>query len=362
MQASLLCRLAHEEMAPSCRGGDHHGRDAMTAGRWVSVAMAVYNGERFIAEQLESLRAQTWLPNELVVSDDCSTDRTVDLVHTFKARSPFPVRVLRHERNQGVNANFDRAVAECIGDIIFMCDQDDVWLPNKIERTMKAFISNTGAGLVVSNSELVDSTLRPMGARLYRRKLPSSERCYARGARAVGAVLAAGLAFGHTMAFRRTPLLLRPAREASVDYAQDVVRAIIAAAFSDVVVLPYALTKYRRHPEQVSSPLDVSPSRLARLRNALLRAEEEAQRRARFARAMPQLCDKLSALGADTAVRQVLAGRAEVAEFGASLSPSRASRVLPVLRNLLSGRYHRYANGLSTAIRDIVSPALRRSL
>src|ERR1700751_1590888 len=93
----------------------------------VSIALAVYNGERFIAEQLESLANQTRLPDELIVSDDASTDQTVELIREFAARASFPVRLLLNDENVGCTRNFDRALRECNGDIIFLCDHDDVW-------------------------------------------------------------------------------------------------------------------------------------------------------------------------------------------------------------------------------------------
>lgn len=87
--------------------------------------MAVYNGERFIREQLDSFLRQTRRPHELVVSDNASSDRTVEIVREFAGRSPFPVRLFINERNIGVTKNFERAIREPSGDIIFLSDCDD---------------------------------------------------------------------------------------------------------------------------------------------------------------------------------------------------------------------------------------------
>src|ERR1022692_1712085 len=90
----------------------------------ISLAMAVYNGERFIGEQLESLARQERLPDELVISDDGSSDRTVEIVRDFAARVPFPVRLLIHDQNVGCTKNYERAIRECSGEVIFLCDCD----------------------------------------------------------------------------------------------------------------------------------------------------------------------------------------------------------------------------------------------
>ena len=342
----------------ACRGSGDGGALVAASAR-ISVAMAAYNGGRFIAQQLESLALQTRPPDELVVSDDCSTDHTVEAIEDFARCCPFPVRLLRQDRNCGPNANFDRAVAACTGDLIFLCDQDDVWLPKKIAWVERAFARHPSVGLVVSNSELVDERLWSLGRNLYRRGLPRRERVYPKGSAAMQIVLAAGLVFGHTMAFRRRSCLLRPASEISADRDQDVIRAIVAAALSDVVVLPVPLVKYRRHAAQVSDPCDVPPTRLGRLRNVVMGAERQVAQRERFSRAALEMCGSLYKLGADAEALRVLRGRAEVAASQANLPASPGARVRYVLGNLLSGRSHRYANGLSTAVRDLIVPAAR---
>src|SRR4051794_15860948 len=94
-----------------------------------SVAMCTYNGARFIGAQLASVAAQTRTPDELIVCDDRSTDETVAIVQKFADSAPFRVRLHVNEENLGSTKNFERAVSLCEGDLIALCDQDDVWLP-----------------------------------------------------------------------------------------------------------------------------------------------------------------------------------------------------------------------------------------
>ena len=104
----------------------------------VSVAMATFNGSAFISEQLESLAAQNLLPCELVICDDGSTDGTLELIEIFSKAAPFPVRIFRNEVTLGFAENFLKAARLCSGDWISFCDQDDVWLPNKLEDVQAA--------------------------------------------------------------------------------------------------------------------------------------------------------------------------------------------------------------------------------
>lgn len=98
----------------------------------VSVAMATYNGERFLQEQLDSLARQTLLPCELVACDDGSTDGTLDILQRFAANAPFPVRIFRNPFRLGSGFNFLEALARCTGDLVAFCDQDDIWLEKKL--------------------------------------------------------------------------------------------------------------------------------------------------------------------------------------------------------------------------------------
>lgn len=111
----------------------------------ISVVMCTYNGaSRHLAEQLDSIFAQTLLPGEIVVQDDCSTDNTMDVLDSYAARAPRGVdfRVFRNERQMGINANFFAAMARARGRLIAVSDQDDIWMPTKLERQAAAIGDN----------------------------------------------------------------------------------------------------------------------------------------------------------------------------------------------------------------------------
>ncbi len=121
--------------------------------------MATYNGAAFIEAQLESLLHQTRLPDELVVCDDRSNDATVEIVERFAAAAPFAVAVEVNPSNLGPIRNFERAIGRCTGDIIFLSDQDDYWLPDKIEDVLRVFASDPKAMVVLNDQQLADQNL-----------------------------------------------------------------------------------------------------------------------------------------------------------------------------------------------------------
>lgn len=125
----------------------------------ISIAMATYNGASYLEQQLNSLLEQKMHPYELVVCDDCSTDDTPNLLECFKERCHFPVRVyknperLRHERN------FIKAAMLCEGDWIAFSDQDDYWMPEKLERVAEIIEKNPQLVSVVHTAQRVDENL-----------------------------------------------------------------------------------------------------------------------------------------------------------------------------------------------------------
>lgn len=99
----------------------------------ISVAIPTYNGEKYLREQLDSLYNQTLIPDEIVVVDDCSKDGTVSILEEYRNR--YGLKYVINETNLGYNKNFEKAISLCTGDYIALCDQDDIWLPEKIQKS-----------------------------------------------------------------------------------------------------------------------------------------------------------------------------------------------------------------------------------
>lgn len=133
----------------------------------ISIALASYNGAEFIGEQLASFAAQTHLPFELQVGDDGSSDATLDIVEEFARSAPFPVHAVRNSENLGFADNFLSTAERCSGDWIAFADQDDAWLPSKLERIAQAIETHAKdeLALVAHKVEVTDAQLRPTGGR-----------------------------------------------------------------------------------------------------------------------------------------------------------------------------------------------------
>jgi glycosyltransferase involved in cell wall biosynthesis len=131
--------------------------------RKLSIAMTTYNGERYLAQQLETFALQSRLPNELVVCDDRSTDSTLEILNDFAQAAPFEVRIVRNPTNIGHERNFGQAVSLARGDIIFLADQDDAWYPDKLSVVENAFAADHEALLFVNDVLIADADLEPTG-------------------------------------------------------------------------------------------------------------------------------------------------------------------------------------------------------
>jgi len=116
----------------------------------ISVCIATYNGQKYIATQLESILKQLSVNDEVVISDDSSTDRTVDIIKEFNNKK---IRLYEHNRFHNPVFNFENALKKASGDIIFLSDQDDIWMDNKVKVMAKLLNSYD---LVVSDCILID--------------------------------------------------------------------------------------------------------------------------------------------------------------------------------------------------------------
>src|SRR5689334_3161726 len=130
-------------------------------------AMCTYNGVRFLDDQLNSLASQERKPDELVVCDDCSTDTTIATLREFAVRAPFPVHIHQNTARLGSTKNFERAISLCQGDIIALCDQDDIWDEQKLRLTEERFLRSPSLGLVFTDAELVDEAANSLGYNLW---------------------------------------------------------------------------------------------------------------------------------------------------------------------------------------------------
>ena len=129
----------------------------------VSIVMATFNGEQYVAQQLDSILRQTVAPDEIIVRDDCSTDATLTIIEEISKTTEIPFRIVKGRENVGYAKNFIEAIVLAKCSHIFLSDQDDVWSDDKIESFLKVFEKAKSTLVVIGNQMIADEHLRPTG-------------------------------------------------------------------------------------------------------------------------------------------------------------------------------------------------------
>lgn len=230
----------------------------------LSVALCTCNGEKYIEEQLLSILQQDLSVDEIVVSDDLSTDSTLDIVRNIASSTSVPIRILTNDTSShyGVCANFEKAINATTGDIIFFSDQDDVWMPYKTKIMVDYFRKNPNKTMAFTDAMLVDAHGDPL---LRANQEPLSivnnlqtnydvltQLC--NSPYLLEAYLNRSFYTGATMAVKRSfvsqvPLLKLGEKKLH----HDIIIALLAIDAGSVLFVPHPLIQYRIHAKQVTS-------------------------------------------------------------------------------------------------------------
>jgi glycosyltransferase involved in cell wall biosynthesis len=215
----------------------------------ISIVLATYNGSKYLAEQLESICAQTLLPAELVICDDNSSDATLQIVTEFCANAPFPVTFHRNPTALGFRDNFIGAYQLATGDWIAFCDQDDVWHPEKLEK-VAAHTEGTRVTMMVHQASLIDETGRNIGS--FNQGITTTKQ---RGTLQYNAW---GTFWGFSIVVRRDVLDLVSPAHRFVDFidprhliAHDRWACFLAQTLGETVEIAEPLVGYRQHASNV---------------------------------------------------------------------------------------------------------------
>ncbi len=326
----------------------------MTPSPSVSVAMATCEGGRFIDEQLESIAAQNRPPDELIVCDDASQDDSADRVAAFAARAPFAVRLERNPSRLGTTRNFEKAVSLCSCEIIFLADQDDIWLPEKTTCLLDDLERHPEAGIVFSDGAVVDDAHNPLGYGLWRALAftPEEQRRVAAG-QATQVFVRHVVAAGTTLAFRaRFKELLLPFP--NLRSAHDAWIALVISSVSGCRIVERELIHYRLHGE----------NQIGLRKFSLLDQYRQARRQvaeAAFAYAtefFETARDRLRQQGhgdfqASSRAMALIDEKISHSRVRDEMPSSLVERLPAILNELLHGRYWRYSYGLKSLAQDI---------
>jgi glycosyltransferase involved in cell wall biosynthesis len=301
----------------------------------ISVAMCTYNGSKFLAEQLSSIREQTKLPHELVICDDGSTDATPRIVHAFALDAPFPVRFFCNRATLGSTRNFDKAINLCAGQAIALCDQDDIWQPNKLEQLASVLGSEPHVGGVCSNAFLMDETSECFSDSLWERRnfTPRMQAAFQRNSALQ--LLQYNAATGATFVFRSE--FVKQVTPIPPEWVHDAWIALLVATQSRVQLVPEKLISYRIHPAQ---QIGVGPR--ATVSDAVL------------VRRWAVLAARLATLPVDPSISQLVHKRLRFLESRAALKQERLLGRVIAASCTLPG-YFRFARGLFSYLRDIAN-------
>lgn len=321
----------------------------------VSVALCTHNGARFIEAQLRGILTQSRLPDEIVLSDDASTDDTVAVaravVDSF-ALASLDLVVLRNAEALGVTANFEAAIRRCTGDLIALCDQDDVWHPDRLARVLDAFASRPELDFVFTDARLVDEDGADLDHRLFD-VLEVTEHDLAALHRGDGfsVFIRRNIATGATVMFRRR--LLEIALPFPNGWVHDEWLAILAATIGQLDAVESPLIDYRQH---ASNQIGVDyPTFRRKVQRTL---EPRGSRNARLATQFAQLAARLDHTQNDHVQPDRLIRvrtKAAFEAFREALPAARSQRLWRVLAAHRRGWYSEYASqGRLDMVRDLL--------
>ena len=324
----------------------------------ISVALCTHNGERFVAEQVQSILSQSRVPREIVLSDDASTDDTVAIVRAeiseFNAGRAQPIQLIVRENSSalGVTKNFEQAIRLCTSDLVALSDQDDVWVPQKLSRMADEFDSRDELTLLHANLKLVDAQLQPLGVDMFSAyRVSPWEFESIHSGRAIDVFVRRNLVTGASAMFRRS--LLDVAEPLPSAWVHDEWLGIVASVSGRVDVLEEPLVLYRQHG---SNEIGATKMNLRHYVGRMVFPRTDRN-------------ERLLTRARQMAEHPVFAGRPPMREIAldklahetarSSFPESRLRRLDPVMRERRTGRYQKFGLGLQDIARARAVPTFR---
>lgn len=315
----------------------------------ISVALCTLNGEKFLRTQLSSLVDQTLPPDEVIVCDEGSSDRTLLILEQFKDR--LPLQIHQNETRLGTYQNFQKALTMCTGDYIFPADQDDFWDPQKIERIATYFNHHENAEVVFTDAVLVDEFGQISDKRLWSTfRFREEQQQDWKFGKSVDILLNGNRVTGCTMGVRKrfldriTPF---PTNLPSY-FLHDAWMGLAAALENKIDFIPATYVQYRLHSEQqvgVKGNQGIPPTLWERMQRP------HADKVGPYRQKLEFLIELRKAVSEKFPNQRFepLDTRIDYWDRRANLPEARWKRLKKTFQNLILGNYHRY--------KDIDAPA-----
>ena len=324
----------------------------------ISVAMCTYNGAKYVEEQLSSILKQSLLPSEIVISDDGSTDETLDIIESFwsKKNQTFPLAaevsltIIKNPLSLGVTKNFEQALLACQHPILALSDQDDIWQPDKLEKLVPLFVKDPKLLFVFTDSRLVDAAGKPLGVTSFQALVVSeSERTAVTSANSREVFLRRNLATGATVLLRRN--LLDIATPFPSEWVHDEWLALVASFAGQVHMSDECLIDYRQHG---NNQIGMKKPGLRHYVGRLVFPRTDRNNRL-FARAQAMNSHPYF-LNDQGDAHNAAAGKLAHERARQELPAKRLKRIRYVLEEKRTGRYDTFGLGLQDVVRDLIQP------
>lgn len=313
----------------------------------ISIALCVFNGEKFLPDQLKSISEQTRLPDELVVVNDTSSDNSLQIIQAFEKTAQFPVIIHTNTAQLGPAKSFKKAFELCTGEYIAPSDQDDFWISNKLYLLENALIANPKIGYSFANSELVDENLKPFGYTMFDRlKLSSTQTNAFNNGQQMQILLKRNIITGMNALFKAKPL-----RDINYfipeGWMHDAWYALYLSSIGYKGVLINTVTvRYRQHHKQV----------LGGKKQTLLENFSSVGNTYYFNRIIDNITNAQDFLSSQFCAvllselnkkKQHIIFREKLTNGNSILS------VFSWLHNILNKKYFKYSDGIFSAVKDL---------
>lgn len=323
----------------------------------ISVALCTYDGRLYLSEQLDSILSQTRLPDEIVVFDDGSSDGTADILEEYRNKFPELFEVHYNDNTLGVVKNFERCIRACNGDLIVLCDQDDVWREDKLERQSLAF-RRYNPVLTFHNSTVTDEHLNPISDLWTEIGYTPNRVCEPKTA--LVELLQRNMVQGATICFHAR--LVPKVTPIPPNWSHDYYIALIAALLGELYDIDSELLSYRQHEDQVmGARTHIWKKLVSGSQTGASEYIAESKKWKTVNDVLNSFDDRELTVDRNEA-RRLFQRRIDFEQSRATIRNSGITireRLDVIKKNIQSGRYSVYANGYQSVFKDLMALSRR---